>query len=265
MADMNPYLIFALVGVVAGVLAGLFGIGGGLVLVPVLIALFAQQQFNPEISVHLAIGTSLAIIVFNASVASWSHHQRHAVLWPVVQKLSLGLLVGAWLGAMLAKQLAAPMLKQLFGLFEILIGLYLMVRYQPQAQNVKPQRGLLLGVGLFIGFISALLGIGGGTLTTPFLLWRKGVMQQAVATAAACGLPIALAGTLGFVVTGWQQPQLPALTTGYVYWPAVLAIALFSFVGTHFGVILAHRLQPQKLKQGFAFFLCGVGFHMLLK
>lgn len=261
---VSAWLAYAGVGAFAGLLAGLFGVGGGLVIVPVLALLFARSGFAPELIMHLAIGTSLATIVLTSLSSVYAHHRRGAVQWPLVGQLAPGILLGAWLGAALADQLASEWLQVIFGVFELLVALQMGLNLR-----VSPHRGLpgRVGMGMaggIIGTLSALVGIGGGTMTVPFLHWCNVAMRHAVATSAACGLPIALAGTAGYIVSGWETPGLPPLSSGYLYWPAFAGIVLASVLFAPLGARLAHSLPSGHLKRVFALFLALLGGRMLL-
>lgn len=253
--------IYPVVGALAGLLAGLFGVGGGLVIVPALLWAFHAQAFAQ--AMHLAIGTSLATIVVTGLSSVWAHHKRGAVDWTLVASLAPGLVLGSLLGAVVADQLPSDGLRRLFGVFECLIGLQMLLatRYQPRFS--LPGKAAFVGAGVVIGLLSALLGIGGGTLTVPLLVWVSVAMTTAVATSAACGLPIALAGALGFVVMGWNEAALPDFSTGYLYWPAWLGISMVSVVFAPLGARLAHALPTRRLKRGFALLLLLVGGRML--
>jgi len=183
---------------VAGLMAGLLGIGGGLVIVPVLALLFAGQGFAADTIMHFAIGSSLATIVLTSIASFMAHHRRSGVLWAVVRPLTPGIVLGALLGAWLARQVEGPVLAVIFGVFEILIAIQLLWGRQPASRRGLPDRAGLGIAGFVIGAVSAVLGIGGGTLTVPFLLWHRVDIRNAVGTAAACGLPIAFAGAAGF-------------------------------------------------------------------
>jgi uncharacterized membrane protein YfcA len=247
----------------AGLLAGLLGIGGGLVIVPILAGIFSAQHFPAGILMQLAVGTSLATIVVTSLSSLRAHHQRGGVLWPLVWQLSLGIVFGAWLGAAIAHAIPSQSLARLFGVFELLVAAQMLLGKPPAVHHQVSGRSKNLAAGGIIGTISAILGIGGGTLTVPYLSWHNIPMRQAVGTAAACGLPIALAGTVGFIVTGWQTSHLPDYSSGYVYWPAVAAISVTSMLAAPLGVRLAHTLPQKTLKKIFALFLVALGVLML--
>ncbi len=256
---------YLVLGAMAGLLAGLLGVGGGLIIVPVLALLFSVQGFSDQHLMHLAIGTSLATIVVTALSSTLAHQRRGAVHWSAFRGLSLGILVGAGAGALSADRLSGPMLRALFGVFELVVAAQLAIDRVPRAHRTLPG-GVGLGVtGAGIGAVSAVLGIGGGTMTMPFLLWCNVPVRQAVGTSAACGLPIAAAGTLGFIISGHDASGLPPGAIGYVYAPAVAAIVAASVLGAPLGASLAHKVQPSTLRRGFALFLAALGARMLVR
>ena len=258
------FALYMLLGAAAGVLAGLFGVGGGLIIVPVLVFSFAAQGFAPEVLTHMAVGTSLATIIFTSINSVLEHQRKGAVLWPIFTWMAVGILLGAGFGALTAASIQGPLLQKIIGVFAVTIALQMALDLKPKAEKPLPGKGGLIGAGGVIGWASAIFGIGGGSLTVPFLTWRSVVMQQAVATSAACGLPIALAGALSFMLIGWERPALPAWSLGFVYLPALLGIALTSMYFARLGARLAHRLSPRLLKRLFALLLFCVGSSFLL-
>lgn len=256
-------MLYAALGMVAGMLAGLMGIGGGLVIVPGLLFLFHLQALESSFLAHIAIGSSLAIIVPTALSSLWTHHRRGAVDWPVVLKLAPGLVFGALCGAWLASRFSTDLLKILFGLFLLVVAFQMLTGVAPRPGRVaRENAAVFFPVGTVIGAISGLVGIGGGTMTVPFLLWRGKLLPQAVATSAACGLPIALAGTLGFLLVG--EGTGTDTFSGFVYWPAVVLVGAFAVLTAPFGAHLAHNLPVALLKKGFALLLLIVGLRLLL-
>ena len=267
---MTLVLICALIGVAAGLMGGALGLGGGVVIVPPLIYLFHGRGFDEAIVAQMAVGTSLATIIVTALGSVRAHHKAGYVRWPVAGRLAGGIVVGALIGAVIADRLSGVALTRLFGFFAIVIALQMLLRRPgaAQADGDQPERlpgtGGLAAAGGVIGGISSLFGIGGGSLTVPFLSWCRLPMQNAVAISAACGLPIALAGSLGFVITGWGRPELPAWSLGYVYLPAALAIVVTSFPMAKVGARLSHRLPSALLRRIFALFLIAIGLELLL-
>jgi uncharacterized membrane protein YfcA len=260
---LETLLYYLALGAFAGTLAGLFGVGGGLVIVPVLVAIFRAHQLPPEVIVHLAIGTSLATIAITSLSSVYAHHRHGAVLWPVFTRLTPGIIVGALLGAVIADSLSGFALKRVFGVFELLVAAQLAFGRTPAAHRTLPGPVGSGVAGVMIGTVSAVMGIGGGTLTVPFLAWCNVHLRNAVATAAACGLPIAVAGAAGFMVTGWHATAVP-YASGYVYWPAFGGIVLASVVFAPVGARLTHRLPVATLRRFFAVFLAGLGIRMLM-
>jgi uncharacterized membrane protein YfcA len=258
------YLIYLLsLGAAAGFIAGLLGVGGGLIIVPILAMIYTSQGAADSIIMHLAIGTSLATIVFTSISSVWAHHQRGAVRWEDFYHLTPGIIIGAWLGAGIADSLPTAGLRVFFGLFELFVAIQMSVALKPKPHRTLPARPGMFGVGNVIGGVSSIVGIGGGTMTVPFLVWCNVSMREAVATSAACGLPIAIAGAIGYLVTGWGDPHLPGYSLGFIYLPALLGISSASIVFAPLGARLAHRLPARRLKQVFAVVLYMLAGYML--
>ncbi len=258
------FLIYLVLGCFAGTLAGLFGVGGGMIIVPVLVYSFALQGFSPEVLTHMAVGTSLATIVFTSINAIRAHHRLGAVRWPLFAWMTVGIVAGCVLGALTAAYISGPMLQKIIGVFAIAVAIQMGFRLQPKAALAEPGKPTLSVAGVVIGWASAIFGIGGGSLTVPFLVWRSVPMQQAVATSSACGLPIAIAGAASFVWTGWTATPLPPWSMGYIYLPALVGIAATSMLFAGFGARLAHRLSQVLLKRLFALLLLCVGINFLV-
>lgn len=260
-------LVFVLLGVVAGLMGGALGLGGGVVIVPALLLVLPLLDGPAEIIMQQAVATSLATIAFTSVSAIRGHWLRHAVRQDIVWPLAAGIVLGAFAGATFASGVPGATLARLFGLFAMVISLQMALSSRRRA-NDAPERlpgraGLALSGGV-IGAVSAMFGIGGGSMTVPFLSACRIHMQQAVAASAVCGLPIALGGATGFIIGGWQQPGLPAGSFGFVYLPAVAGIVLTSFPMARVGTRLAHRLPARALKRGFAVALFLIGLKLLL-
>lgn len=264
MTLVTLFALYLALGALAGTLAGLFGIGGGLVIVPVLIFSFGLQGVNADVAAHLAVGTSLATIVFTSISSVRSHHSRRGVRWDIFRPMTVGIVIGAMLGAWTASLLSGPALELIIGIFVILVAAKMLLDVNPKPGRDVPGPVGLGGAGASIGWASAIFGIGGGSLTVPFLNWCNVRMQQAVGTSAACGLPIAVAGATTNIVTGWHQPQLPEMSFGYIYLPALIGIVLTSVLFARFGAGLAHRLDAVLLKRIFAVLLIIVGIRFLI-
>jgi len=261
MALISIYLVL---GVFAGLVAGLFGVGGGLIIVPALTILFERYGIASGSYVHLAIGTSLATIVVTSISSMRAHHRHGAVQWDVFRQLTPGIVIGALVGAVIADFLPTAILRVVFAFFELVVAIQIGFNLMASPHRHLPRSRVMAGVGTVVGVISSVVGIGGGTMTVPFLVWCNVSIRKAVATSSACGLPISIAGAAGFVFTGWGEPTLPAGSTGYLYWPAFAGIAAASVVFAPLGARLAHTLPVAMLQRVFAVFLALLGLRMLI-
>ena len=257
--------IYALTGVFAGVIGGMLGLGGGIVIVPVLHFVFMQQGFSSLILMHLAVTTSLATIIVTSLSATYTHHQKKAVLWPMVNRFAPGILIGAALGAVLADMLSSNVLRIAFGIFEILVAIQIWFEFKPEAKISLPGTTGMVFAGTGIGLISTILGIGGGTLTVPFLLFCNINIRNAVAISSACGFPIAVAGTTALIIAGWDNSGVPVNAISYLYWPAALIIVAMTVIFAPMGARLAHYLPIRTLKQIFSVLLIIIGVRMLMQ
>lgn len=255
-------VIYMLLGAFAGIAAGLLGVGGGLIIVPVLVAVFQLQAFDPMIVMQLALGTSLATIVFTSLSSVIAHHRHGAVDWGMVGKMVPGMLLGAMLGAYVADNASGKQLKVFFAIFEFAVAVYMIIGAPVvvNAFNNRIKRAELFGVSACIGGLASVLGIGGGTLTVPYLCMRSIKIHKAVAISAACGLPIAVSGAFGFFLFGFNEVALPAYSSGFIYWPAWAGIVVVSLLTAPLGASLAHHLSVTSLKKVFA----GILFIMAL-
>jgi uncharacterized membrane protein YfcA len=252
-------------GVFTGFLAGLLGIGGGMVMVPFMTLLLTAKGLPSAYVVKIAIATSLATICFTSLSSVWSHHKRGAVRWDVVKLFAPGIVVGSLLGAQVAKALPSPVLAFLFALFVAFSGTQMLLDRKP-----KPTRQLPGGVGMFasgggIGVLSALVGAGGGFISVPFMTWCNVPIHKAVATSAALGFPIAVAGTVGYIVAGWSLQGMPSGTLGFLYLPALVTIAIASVMTAPLGARAAHSMNVRQLKRVFALMLYALAAYMLYK
>ncbi len=254
-------LIGLVMGLFGGFLAGLFGLGGGVVLVPMLAAWLTWQGQSEALIMVTAVATSLASIVFTGSLAVYKHHQRGAVAWRWVYKMAPMIVLGALLGSALATAAPADLLKGLFAGYLLLVGLRMLRPTGAIIASDSPVSGLDRLTALGIGGLSAMLGIGGGTLTVPYLAKRGLVMAHAVATASALGLPIAVFSSAGYLLMGWYYEQAP----GYYFAAEILlAIVLGSLIATPVAVALAHRLHASRLRQAFAWVMLLLSAKLLL-
>ena len=263
---LELFLICLGVGVGAGLLAGALGLGGGVVIVPALIFLFHGLGFADDLVAKMAVATSLSTIIITSISAVRTHHKAGFVRWPVAFRLGVGIVLGAFAGAFIADAMKGELLTRLFGLFAMLIALQMLLVGQKAVDTSLPERvpgAVGLGIaGVLIGTGSAIFGIGGGSLTVPFLSWCRLKMQQAVAISSACGLPIAVAGTVGFAVAGWDEHHLPEGALGYVFLPATAGIVLTSFPFARLAARLSHRLPSATLKRVFAVVLFVLGVNL---
>jgi len=253
-----------ILGAVAGLLAGMLGIGGGLVIVPILTFMFAAQGFPHDHIVHMALGTSLASIIFTSLSSVLAHHRRSAVLWPVVFRITPGILAGSLLGTFIAARLSTNVLKGFFSIFLYFVATQMLIGIKPKPSRSTPQTPGMFAAGSFIGIFSSLAGIGGGTLSVPFLVWCNTVMQQAIGTSAAIGFPIAIAGASGFVLNGLNVPDLPNHCLGFIHLVSLACIVAASVLTAPLGARLAHRLPVNKLKKIFACLLYILATRMAL-
>lgn len=256
-------LVYLCCGAVVGVLAGLLGVGGGTIVVPILVAVFPYQGVPPQYVQQLALGTSLASIMFTSLSSARAHHLRGAVQWNIFWHITPGILVGTFLGGIIATHLPTLFLKIFFICFLFAISAQMISSYRPPASRNMPGALGTAAAGGVIGMISSFVGIGGGSLSVPFMTYCNMDIHKAVGTSAAIGFPIALAGTLGYIVGGWGRPGLPPDTLGFVHLWALFGIAAASCVTAPLGVRLSHSLPTKKLKRFFAIFLMCVGLKML--
>ena len=256
--------MYSAVGAVAGVLAGLLGVGGGLVIVPMLVYCFAREGISYDLIMHMALGTSMASIMFTSVSSFYSHHKRGAVLWPVVRRIVLGILIGTFLGSCLASNLSTNFLKVFFVIFLYYVAAQMLINRKPAPSRELPGRAGMFGVGNLIGVVSSLVGIGGGSLSVPFMVWCNVSVHQAIGTSAAIGFPIAIAGTVGYIWNGLHAQNLPLHSVGYIYLPALLGIVCASVLTAPLGARLAHRLPVPQLKRAFAVLLLAFGTRMLV-
>ena len=252
---------YGVLGGFAGLVAGLLGVGGGLIIVPIL-AWYFQQQLGLDNYMHLAVGTSMATIVFTGLSSLWAHHRHGDIDWHLVRMFAPALMAGAVFGAWAASVLATRNLRWGFGIFELLIALQMFAGIRINGQRQLPGKSALAGFGFSVGSVSAMLGIGGGTMIVPFLNWCRIAMHRAISTSAACGFPIAIAGTLAYVLLGQDPLQIKAV--GYVHLPALLSIAVFSVITAPFGAKLAKHMSAGLLRQTFATFLMALGVWVIL-
>ncbi|MBI2771186.1 MAG: sulfite exporter TauE/SafE family protein [Burkholderiales bacterium] len=254
---IEPQLIaeLLLLGVCAGFLAGLMGIGGGMMMVPFMSFILAAKGFPHDLTLKMAVATSLATICFTSLTSVIAHHRRGAVLWPVVLRLAPGILAGSIVGSQVAVALPGKFLSVLFAGFVAFAATQMLLDRKPKPHRTLPGTPGMLSMGGLIGLLSALVGAGGAFVSVPFMLWCNIKIHNAVATSAALGFPVALAGTLGYLWGGLELQQLPAGAVGYIYVPGLLVISAASMCTAPLGARTAHRMDIRPLKRAFAFLL----------
>ena len=256
LAELPLYLA---IGAAVGFFAGLLGIGGGLIIVSSLALSFAAHGFAPQWIMHLAIGTSLAAIIAGAWASFRTHHRHGAVDWAVVKTMTPGLLFGIGLGVALARFVQSAYLKYFFLAFMAFMTVQMLFNLRPPATRELPGRGGLLAMGTFVGVMSSLFGGGAAAVGLPFFTWCNVNTHRAIGTCAAMGFPLAIAGTVGYIVSGWNVPGLPPWSLGFVYVPAFVGISATSILVAPYGARLAHKLRGKTLRRIFAFFLVAMG------
>lgn len=253
---LTAFLLLLVLGLVVGFFAGLFGIGGGAIMVPALTAFFLWQGFPEARVVHMALATSLSVILFNSLISIATHRKHQAVLVSLLWHLAPAVVIGSALASWLALQISGQAVALIFLILMLLIALQMVVDFKPRrAQPSSLSATLLWPVGLIIGLLSALIAIGGGSLTVPFLTWHRISIQKAIGTAAALGFFIALSGTLTYL---WLSHQ----SESFVYWPATVVIVMAGFFSTQFGANMTHRLPAAKLRIAFALLISLLALRM---
>jgi len=261
---LSEILIYLVTGAFVGFAAGLLGIGGGLIIVPVLTLVFGYHFASPEHIVHLAIGTSLATILITSLSSVRAHHALKGVRWDIVKLLVAGVLLGAFIGGWASQFFESRTLGIIFGVIELFIAMNMLLDFKPSPHRELPGLPVNTVAGSIIGGLSSLVGIGGGTLTTPYLVWNNITMHQAIATSAAVSLPVAFAGTIGFLIAGMSAENLPNYATGYIYWPAFFGIVAASVLTAPLGAKAAQKVSIKLLKRVFGVFLLILAAKMLI-
>jgi len=267
MLNLEPQLIaeLALMGATAGFLAGLLGIGVGMIMVPFMTIILEAKDFPPEYVVKMAVATSLATICFTSLSSVRAHHKHGAVLWPVARLLAPGILLGGLVGAQIAAALPTKVLGMVFSLFIAYSATQMFLDRKPKPTRTLPAAPGMFGMGGLIGLLSSVVGAGGAFVSVPFMTWCNVKIHQAVATSAALGFPIALAGTLGYIWAGRGLPDMPAGAFGYLYLPGLVVIATMSILTAPLGARTAHRMDIRPLKRAFAVVLYMLAAYFLMR
>ena len=250
------------IGAFTGFMAGLLGVGGGMMLTPFMTFLFTLAKFPPELVIKMALATSLTTILFTSIGSVRAHHQGGKVRWDIARPMGIGAFLGTFIGANFAGALKSQWLAIFFALFVGYSAIKMFRTSKPKPSREVPGAGALAGVGSGIGFVSSLVGAGGGFLTTPFLVWCNVTMHQAIGTSAALGFPIAAGGLIGYVVAGLRLENLPEWSIGYIYLPALAACAAASLITAPIGARTAHKMNVASLKRAFAILLLVLALYM---
>ncbi len=260
---MQWWIIYLSMGLFVGFFAGLLGIGGGLILVTLMVYLFTLQGFPADRLLHLALGTSITSIVFTSISSLRAHHKHGAVRWDILRMAVPGLVVGTLLGTVVADLLKSKYLAIFFVIFVYYSAVQMVANVKPKPTRQLPGKAGMTAVAVIVGIVSSLVGVGGGVMTIPLMSLCNVPMRQAIGTSAALGLPIAIAGTVGFIATGLGKDHLPALSLGYVYMPALVGIVIGTFVTVPWGAKMAHSMPVTRLQKIFALILFILATRML--
>lgn len=265
LAEISPFiiLIYLLTGMLAGLIGGMLGLGGGIIIVPIIYYVYAKQGFHPEVLMQMAVTTSLATVLFTALSAGYVHHKKNTVIWSYVFKLAPGIMLGAYLGGVIVDVLPSDFLKIMFGVFEIMVAIQISFGLRPAAKLNTPTVLVLFLIGFFIGIFSTLLGIGGGTLIVPILLFFNMGIRNAVAISSVCGFAVAIVGTIVLIFVGLDNTNIPLHSIGYLYWPATLVIIIATIFSAPIGANLTHYFSVKMLKRFFGAITFIVGLKML--
>lgn len=254
-----------ILGVLSGILAGMLGIGGGMILVPILAFILLKQGVPADHVVHAALATSLAVILFTSLSSMRAHHKAKAIRWDIVKRITPGILLGSLLGTKLVSYLPTRELALVFGCFVLFSAYQMYADKKPKPSRALPSTSGLIAIGLPIGSLSSIVGAGGGFISVPFMVWCNVPIRTAVATSAALGFPIAVFSSIGYVLNGQHLQGMPTGSWGFVFWPAVLCVAATSVLSAPIGAQLAHSLPVQHIKRAFAVLLCAVALSMIYK
>ena len=257
------WIVYLLMGLFVGFFAGLLGIGGGLILVTLMVYVFTLQGFPADRLLHLALGTSITSIVFTSISSLRAHHKHGAVRWDILRIAVPGLVVGTLLGTVVADHLKSKYLAIFFVVFVYYSAVRMFANVKPKPTRQLPGKAGMTAAAVVVGIISSLVGVGGGVMTIPLMSHCNVPMRQAIGTSAALGLPIAIAGTVGFIATGLGKDHLPALSVGYVYLPALAGIVIGTFITVPWGARMTHRMPVTTLTKIFAVILFILATRML--
>ena len=260
----DEILIFGALGILAGLLAGMFGIGGGLIIVPVLIGTFINLGFDTEIIIQLSIGTAISCIIFTSLSSANAHRKKNSIEFKRFKPVAMGIIFGAFVGALFAVQIKGLILKLSIATFLLLVGLQILFDLKISSKKISPSKSQSIFAGSVIGFLSSILGIGGGTFSVPYFRSSGLSLTSAIGTSAACGVPIAIFGTLGYIIAGINVDILPNMSFGYIYLPALIGVSATSIFFAKYGADLAHYLSQVVLKRLMATWFLIVSIYMFI-
>lgn len=260
---MISFILYLVFGAIVGIFAGLLGVGGGTVLVPILDFTLDMANIATSVAHHMALATSMASIIFTSVSSARSHNKRGTVLWNIVKIMTPGIIAGTFLGSFVVSEIPTRPLKLIFAGFLFYVAAQMIMDFKPKASRQLPGKTGMFIASLIIGVISSFIGIGGGSLIIPFLVMCNVPMINVIGVSAALGFPIALAGTIGFIVNGIGVPDLPPWSLGFVYLPALAGLVIASMLTAPIGVRLSHSLPVKTLKRFFGCVLGAIAIKMM--
>ncbi|WP_347840949.1 sulfite exporter TauE/SafE family protein [uncultured Draconibacterium sp.] len=265
MLDLQLILILLLAGSLAGFIAGLFGVGGGIIVVPVTLWVLKMQQVESEYIQHIAVGTSLTVMVFTTFMSSLGHYRKKAIHVEVFKSMAPGIVLGSVAGSLLASSIPSKSLQIVFIIFAYLVSIKTLVGFNPNSSWNLPKPLGIFSIGTLFGGISGLLGIGGGVFNVPFLLACKVPIKKAVGTSAALSWSVAVSGTISYLWTGFQVADLPEGTFGFCYFPVAITLIITTSIFAPLGVKLTHALSPKIMQLIFGLMLLGISTQILFE
>jgi len=256
-------LAYAAGGVAAGFLAGLLGVGGGMTIVPIISAVLTAQKVAPDHVIHIALATAMCSIIFTSSATAVQHHKRGAVDWVMFKRMTPGMVTGTLLATLFSGYIPQRVLALAFSLIVIAAGMQILFGKRPAPGKALPGMPVIFAYTVGVGVIAGLVSAGGAFLTMPFMVYCGVPLITAIGTGVVLAIPIAIMGSIGYIVSGWNTPGLPPYTLGFIYLPALAVIVCASVAVVPQGVRLAHRLPVQTLRRTFAMLLFALAAKML--
>lgn len=264
MLSIEWILLYAALGAFVGFMSGLLGVGGGGLLVPVLVSIFIRQDIHTDHVVHVALATSLACMLFTSISSIRAHTSQGSVMWDVVKGMAPGIMVGAFMATQIASHFKSDYIAIFFTLFMVAVALQTLLKWQPKPSKKQSSLFGLTLAGISIGFVSALAAVGGGVLTVLYLRFKHIGIKSAIGTSAAIGLPIAITGTIGYMMNGWNMMADQPYTLGFIHIPAFLAITMASVISAPSGARCSQHLPESTLKKLFTLVCLAISVKMLI-